>query len=247
MSGPIVKAIAAIVLLAAIAPAGGCHYLRRSLPQIDGTITVAGRSAPIDIVRDADAIPHIIAANKLDGLFGLGYAHAQDRLWQMEFQRRIGNGRLSEVLGAATLPQDRFLRTVGFGRAARAAWASMPESAKQQVNAYVAGVNAFIATHHGAGLPPEFTMLRFEPEPWSGADVVVWVKMMAWDLSGNYSFELLRHDLLAKVGEERMNQLMPAYAVDGLSILTGSGPTLAHTDTARASVGKGVDTVARRL
>jgi len=189
----LLKAIAVLVLLAAVATAGGYHYLRRSLPQIDGSVTVAGLSAPVEIVRDADAIPHIIAANKLDGLFGLGYAHAQDRLWQMEFQRRIGHGRLSEVLGAATLPQDRFLRTVGFGRAARTAWASTPEWARQQVNAYVAGVNAFITTHHGAGLPPEFTLLRFEPEPWTPEDVVVWVKMMAWDLSGNYSFELLRH------------------------------------------------------
>ena len=217
------KAIAIIVVLAAFAAAGGYHYLRRSLPQIDGRVTVAGLSAPVEIIRDSDAIPHIVAANKLDGLFGLGYAHAQDRLWQMEFQRRIGHGRLSEVLGAATLPQDRFLRTVGFGRAARTAWASTPDWARQQVNAYVAGVNAFITTHHGAGLPPEFTLLRFEPEPWTPEDVVVWVKMMAWDLSGNYSFELLRRDLVKAVGEERMAQLMPAYAVDGLSILTGSG------------------------
>jgi len=215
----LLKAAAAVLLLAAMAAAGGYIYLRRSLPEIDGAVRVAGLSAPIEIIRDADAIPHIIAATKLDGLFGLGYAHAQDRLWQMEFQRRIGHGRLSEVLGTATLPQDRFLRTVGFGRAARSAWASMPEWAKQQVNAYVSGVNAFITTHHGSALPPEFTLLRFEPEPWTGEDVVVWVKMMAWDLSGNYSFELLRHDLLVAVGAERMNQLMPPYAADGLSIL----------------------------
>ena len=215
----LLKASAAIVVLAVIVTSGGYVYLRRSLPQIDGTTTIAGISAPIDIIRDADAIPHIFAANKLDGLFGLGYAHAQDRLWQMEFQRRIGHGRLSEVLGAAALPQDRFLRTVGFGRAAKTAWASTPDWAKQQINAYVAGVNAFIASHHGSALPPEFSLLRFEPEPWSGPDVIVWVKMMAWDLSANYSFELLRHDLVAAVGPERMAQLMPAYAVDGLSIL----------------------------
>jgi penicillin amidase len=189
----ILKAAVAIVVAAAIVAGGGYLYLRRSLPQIDGTTTVAGLSAAVEIIRDADAIPHIVAADKLDGLFGLGYAHAQDRLWQMEFQRRIGHGRLSEVLGPATLPQDRFLRTVGFGRAARAAWSSTPDWARRQVNAYVAGVNAFIATHHGAGLPPEFSLLRFEPEPWSGPDVIVWVKMMAWDLSANYSFELLRH------------------------------------------------------
>jgi penicillin G amidase len=230
----ILRTIVVIVVLAAVAAAGGYHYLRRSLPETDGTARVAGLTAPIEIIRDADAIPHIVATNKLDGLFGLGYAHAQDRLWQMEFQRRIGHGRLSEVLGAATVPQDRFLRTIGFGRAARAAWAATPDWARLQVDAYVAGVNAFISTHHGAKLPPEFTLLRFEPEPWTPEDVVVWVKMMAWDLSGNYSFELLRHDLLATVGEERMAQLMPAYAVDGLSIL----PRLATPDDTGAAEGK---------
>ncbi len=213
------KTIAVVVLLAALVVLGGYLYLRRSLPQMNGTAAVAGLTAPIDIVRDADAIPHIFAANKADALFGLGYVHAQDRLWQMELQRRIGFGRLSEVLGAAALPQDRFLRTVGFGRAARSAWASTPGWAKQQIDAYVAGINAFLATHHGSALPPEFTLLRFEPEPWTGADVIVWVKMMAWDLSANYSFELLRHDLAGKVGAERMAQLMPPYATNGLSIV----------------------------
>src|SRR2546425_2340717 len=202
--------------------------LRRSLPALDGTVEVAGLAAPIEIIRDADAIPHIFAANKNDALFGLGYVHAQDRLWQMEFQRRIGHGRLSEIFGDATVPQDRFLRTVGFGRAARSAWASTPDWAKQQIEAYVAGINAFIAAHHGMllpGLPPEFSLLRFEPEPFTGADVLVWVKMMAWDLSANYAFELLRHDLVRAVGADRAAQLMPAYPADGLSILPNGHST----------------------
>src|SRR5437773_2947166 len=215
----LLKTVAAVVVLIAIAAAAAYVYLRRSLPQIAGTVRVAGLSAPIDIVRDADAIPHIFATNKADALFGLGYVHAQDRLWQMELQRRIGHGRLSEVLGAAAVPQDRFLRRVGFGRAAKAAWASTPEWAKQQISAYLAGVNTFLATHHGRALPPEFSLLRFEPEPWTGEDVIVWVKMMAWDLSANYAFELLRADLARAVGPERMAQLMPPYAADGLSIL----------------------------
>src|SRR5437879_4382168 len=130
------KTMLVIVLLAMAAAAGGYVYLRRSLPQVNGTVAVAGLSAPIDIIRDADAIPHIFAATKADALFGLGYVHAQDRLWQMELQRRIGFGRLSQVFGAATLPQDRFLRTVGFGRAARTAWASTPDRAKQEITAY---------------------------------------------------------------------------------------------------------------
>jgi penicillin amidase len=215
----LVKSVAALLVLAALAAAAGYHYLRRSLPQIDGTVTVAGLTAPLDIVRDADAIPHIFAASKRDGLFGLGYVHAQDRLWEMELQRRIGHGRLSEILGDAALPQDRFLRTVGFGRAARSAWIAMPDWAQADVNAYIAGINAFLAAHHGAKLPPEFTLLGFEPEPWTGPDVIVWVKMMAWDLSANYSFELLRDDLVRAVGPARMAELMPPYATNGLSIV----------------------------
>jgi penicillin G amidase len=241
----LLKAAAAIVLVAVVAALGGYLYLRRSLPQTGGTTTVNGLSAPVEIIRDADAIPHIFAANKTDALFGLGYAHAQDRLWQMELQRRIGHGRLSEVLGPAALPQDRFLRTVGFGRAAKTAWASTPDWAKRQIDAYVAGVNAFISTHHGSTLPPEFTLLRFEPERWSGVDVIVWVKMMAWDLSANYSFELLRHDLVNAVGAERMAQLMPPYATDGLSIVPdepgesgGAGPVARRREPSGSVAGR---------
>src|SRR5262249_42899358 len=160
--------------------------------------------------------------SKADALFGLGYVHAQDRLWQMEFQRRVGHGRLSEVLGPATLPQDRFLRTVGFGRAARAAWARMSDRERRDINAYIAGINAFLDSHHHGALPPEFTLLGFEPAPWTGEDVIVWAKMMAWDLSANYSLELLRHDLVRRVGADRMAQLMPPYPNDGLTILTAS-------------------------
>jgi penicillin amidase len=141
----------------------------------------------------------------------------------MEFQRRIGHGRLSEIFGSATIPQDRFLRTVGFGRAAARAWAHMPEDSRRQIEAYVAGINAFISTHHGRGLPPEFTLLRFEPEPFTGIDVVAWVKMMAWDLSGNYTYELMRHDMATRVGDERLKDLLPPYPVDGLSIVPRLG------------------------
>src|SRR5688572_27514243 len=144
----------------------------------------------------------------------------------MEFQRRIGHGRLSEIFGAATVPQDRFLRTVGFGRVARSAWEQLPADARKKIDAYIAGVNAFLDGRHGLALPPEFTLLRFEPEPWTGPDVLVWAKMMAWDLSANYAFELLRHDLSARVGSDRMNELLPPYPADGLSILDGLQPSI---------------------
>jgi penicillin amidase len=228
------KTIAIIVACLAIAWGAIYVYLGRSLPEIDGQVSVSGLSSSIDIIRDSDAVPHIFASNVPDALFGLGYAHAQDRLWQMEFQRRIGHGRLSEIFGAAAIPQDRFLLTVGFGRAARSAWDRMPTWAKAQIDAYVAGVNAFIATHHGSRLPPEFTLLRFEPEPWSGVDVIVWVKMMAWDLSANYSFELLRDDLVRAVGLERMRQLMPPSPAESLRILSEGTTSGAVGTTYRA-------------
>ena len=97
----VLKALVAIAAMAAMSFVAIYAVARRSLPALDGVVTVAGISAPVEIVRDADAIPHIFAATKRDALFGLGYVHAQDRLWQMEFQRRIGHGRLSEIFGAA--------------------------------------------------------------------------------------------------------------------------------------------------
>ena len=215
----VVKTLALLVAIVVLAAFAAYAYARRSLPVVDGTIALAGFEGPVDIVRDADDIPHIFASRKADALFGLGYVHAQDRLWQMEFQRRIGHGRLSEVFGEVTVPQDRFLRTVGFGRAAHAAWDRLPADARLQIDAYVGGVNAFLAGHRGSALPPEFALLRFEPEPWTGPDVLAWIKMMAWDLSENHAFELLRHDLRARVGPERMAELLPPYPAGGLSIL----------------------------
>jgi penicillin amidase len=227
-----IRALGVILALIVLTGLGAYLYLRRSLPQIDGTVVVSGIDQPLEIIRDADNIPHIFASTKRDAFYGLGYVHAQDRLWQMEFQRRIGHGRLSEIFGAAALPQDRFLRTVGFGRAAFSAWDHLPADAKAQIDAYVAGVNAFIATHHGSLLPPEFTLLRFEPAPWTGVDVLVWGKMMAWDLSANFSHELMRRDLNERVGPERMAELLPPYPSDGLSILS-STPTSAMAPVAQ--------------
>ena len=212
--------LAILIALVVLARAATLAYLRGSLPELDGNVAVSGISGPVDIIRDRDAVTHVFAATRLDTFYGLGYAHAQDRLWQMEFQRRVGHARLSEVFGAATIATDRFLRTLGIGRAARSAWDALPAGTKNDVNAYVAGVNAFISTHHGRRLPLEFTVLRYEPEPWSGPDVIAWVKMMAWDLSKNYSIELLRHDLMEAIGAARVADLFQPYPAGGLTILS---------------------------
>ncbi len=222
-----------LVVIVLLVSSGGYLWLRGALPQTAGTITVNGIGGPVEVLRDTDAVPHIRANTEADALFGLGYVHAQDRLWQMEFQRRIGNGRLSEILGDATLQTDKFLRTLGVARAAHSAWASTDPATQELVKAYVAGINAFISTHHGRELPVEFTILGFAPEPWQPEDVLVWAKMMAWDLGGNWSSELLREQLIAKLGTDKTAQLMPPYPADGPIILPQSATANQTADNGR--------------
>ncbi|HNP72172.1 MAG TPA: penicillin acylase family protein [Kouleothrix sp.] len=215
-------ALIVLVLALLLVGGGGYVWLRGALPQTTGSLKVPGLSAPVEIIRDTDAVPHIRAANEADALFGLGYAHAQDRLWQMEFQRRVGNGRISEFAGPSQLDTDKFLRTLGTARAAASAWDTLPAASRAPIEAYVAGVNAFIASHSGRQLPVEFTILGITPEPWRPQDVLVWGKMMAWDLGGNWGGELLRSSLTDKLGAAKANELMPAY-IDGRPIILPEG------------------------
>ena len=209
--------LAAAVLLVLLG-LGGFVYLRASLPQVEGRVSLRGLSAPVEVVRDERGVVRVRAASLRDLFFAQGYVHAQERLWQMEFQRRVGQGRLSEVLGEATLAQDRFLRTWGFYRAAEEAYKRLYPEEKEAVDAYAAGVNAFLRSGHP--LPPEFRLLGFRPEAWTGPDVLVWAKMMSFDLSGNWEEELLRHRLLARgVSSERLLVLMPPYPEDAPTIL----------------------------
>ncbi|MFN8478630.1 MAG: penicillin acylase family protein [Kouleothrix sp.] len=220
-----------LVVLVLLLGGGGYLWLRSALPQTSGSITVAGLSAPVDIIRDRDAVPHIRAQNEEDALFGLGYAHAQDRLWQMEFQRRIGNGRISEFAGASQLDTDKFLRTLGTARAAASAWQHLQPAERKPIEAYVAGVNAFISTHSGRQLPIEFTILGLTPEPWRPEDVLVWGKMMAWDLGGNWSTELLRAKLQAQVGATKAAELLPNY-LSGRPLILPDGNTASSAQPA---------------
>jgi penicillin G amidase len=187
---------------------GGYLFLLASLPQIEGSIEVAGLEAPVTIVRDRFAVPHIEAANARDAYFALGFVHAQDRLWQMEFQRRVGAGRLAEVVGAEGLPADRFMRLLGLYRLAEASLAHLEPETVEILGAYTAGVNAYLATRSGP-LPLEFLLLRHRPEPWTPADSLVIVRLMALDLARNWREELLRARLAERLTPEQMADLWP--------------------------------------
>ena len=211
----VVLIVLLIVIL--VTPLAGWLWLRRSLPQVNGKVTVAGLSGAVEIVRDRYGVPYIYGKTDHDAFFALGYVHAQDRLWQMELQRRIGAGRLSEVLGDATIETDQFLRTLGVYRAAEAAWPALSPDAQAALSAYAGGVNAFLTEGHP--LPPEFVILGFKPEPWKTTDSLVWAKMMAWNLGDTYGDDLLRGQMAAALGPERAGQLLPGYPAGAPIIL----------------------------
>ena len=139
--------IAVVVLVVALGAAGWL-YLRQSLPQLEGEARVPGLSAAVEIARDKEGVPHITAAAERDGWFAMGYVHAQDRLWQMEFQRRIGEGRLAEFLGERAYDVDRLMRTLGIARLAQRIVARLDAGTVANLEAYAAGVNAYLDEGH---------------------------------------------------------------------------------------------------
>lgn len=218
----------AAVLLVVVAGAAYL-WLRSSLPTTKGTVTVAGLAAPAEITRDRHGLVYIRADSADDAYFALGYAHAQDRLWQMEAMRRLGAGRLAEIAGARFVPQDRLMRTLGLYRLAQESLPLLSVGVRNALDAYARGVNAWIAGHKGS-LPPEFALLGITPEPWRPADSLVWGRLMAFSLSGNWRQELLRARLDARLGTNRAAQLFPPYPADAPVTLPSGGH--AHADVA---------------
>ncbi|HYO82909.1 MAG TPA: penicillin acylase family protein [Bryobacteraceae bacterium] len=188
---------------------------------------VAGLRARIEIARDRGGVPHIRAGNEPDAIFGLGFVHAQDRLWQLEYLRRVGAGRLAEVIGPNALKADMLFRTLGVRESAEATWARYHPKHRRFILAYAAGLNAATDHQRRNGLPPEFVLLNFEPERWRAEDVMAIAKVLAWAVDTNWDQEVLRAQLEQKVGVNRTAELMPAYTSDGPVIVPGAGQALA--------------------
>lgn len=188
----------------------GWVYLRTSLPQTRGQIALAELEAPVTITRDRRGIPYIEAETERDAYFALGFVHAQDRLWQMEWHRRVASGRLSEIAGDATVETDTFLRTLSLFDRARRSWEIQDAQTKAMLRAYSDGVNAHLESRNGA-LPPEFVLARVTPEPWTPIDSLGWLKMMSFDLGGNFFNELARLDLSTTLRPEQVEDFFPPY------------------------------------
>lgn len=198
-------------------------WLRWSVPKLDGEMTVEGVGASVRVIRDADGVPHIYAASRNDALFGLGYVHGQDRLWQMAFQRRLVQGRLSELAGSSTLVADTYLRSLGIYRAAREAEARLSPDTRAALVAYAAGVNA-ARPKGGKPMPPEFFMLGADFEPWQPADSVAVLKGIAVQLSANAFQELFRLQLLKQLPPEKAAAFNPPLPPDVLAAYRAYAP-----------------------
>lgn len=198
------------VLLLVCAFGAYVWYRQASQPQTAGTLKLSGLRESVSIVRDRHAVPHIKAANAQDAYFALGFVHAQDRLWQLQMSKRIVSGRLAEILGPSALDTDRFLRTLGVRRNAEAILAQSSAETRAMLQAYADGVNAYIDGRKGP-LPPEFLILRTQPERWEPADTLAWQTMMAWDLGGNWTQETLRMRLAQVLPVSRINELLAPY------------------------------------
>lgn len=230
--------LAALLLLAVAVLLAGWVYLRQSLPDYTGEVKLAGLTGPVEVVRDAHAVPHIQADSWDDAWFALGYVHAQDRLWQMEMNRRIASGRLAEVVGERGLEIDKFMRTLGMRRVAEENAKVLAPETRLGMARYAAGVNAFLATRKGP-LPPEFVIFGVTPEPWSMVDSIAWGKMMQWDLSGNWRGELLRLRLASRLSPTQIAEFLPPYRGDAFHVL----PELKTLQTAA----QGMSHIAERL
>ena len=198
------------------------YFASRSLPDYNGTYAVAGISAPVEIVRDNADVPHIFGSSDADVFFALGYAHAQDRLWQMTMLRRTVQGRLSELFGARTVRIDNLMRRLDLYNLAVSSVAAQDAPTTAALDAYAAGVNAWLAEinsgSRGRGAP-EMWIFNAPIAPWQPADSIAILKLLALQLSGQAGGEVLRARTSLMVSPERLADILPDDPTSGIAAL----------------------------
>jgi penicillin amidase len=199
----IVSILGLVLLLVILGAAAWLYSVARSpLPQLDGSVLVAGLSAKVTVLRDGHGIPTIDAASLDDLFFAQGYVTAQDRLWQMDAMRRAAAGELSEVLGPALLKMDREQRILGLRAGAQETEKVMSARDRAYFEAYARGVNAFIESHRDR-LSLEFRLLKYQPKPWTPTDSLLVGARMVQDLNHySYARALTREKILTTLGPE---------------------------------------------
>jgi penicillin amidase len=231
----LILVLGVIVLIAA----GGYGYyqfiIHRPQPKLAGELKVAGLKERVEILREAEGKPHIYANNMHDLFFAQGFVQAQDRWWQMEFFRKTCGGRIGELTGRkdALVNADIYLRSLGLYEIAKQEYESYPAEDRDALDAFAAGVNAYIGNRNPQQLSVNYTILsltgvRFKVEPWSPLDTLVFSKLMAWDLGLSRDLEITRTKLYARLGPEMAEQwLVPAWPI-------GLKPTILLDEDIRA-------------
>lgn len=186
--------------------------------RISGTLTLEGLSGPVTVERDPHGIPHITSdTNDLDAFFALGFVMAQDRLWQLEFNRRLWQGTLSELFGSATLSVDKFFRTLRLGTLAEESWGLLSPQTKAVVTAYTAGINAFLKTQP---LPLPFQVLQDQPAPWTVIDVIGAQKLISFGMGNNFLMEWENVQLLKHMDLKTLSLFRGEYPSNGMTTLS---------------------------
>lgn len=199
-------------MLANILKAIVLGFSKTRLPKMEGELKLGGLESPVKVVRDKDGIPHIYAQNLKDLAFGQGVVQAQDRLFQMELNRRLATGRLAEIVGKDAISTDKAVRTFGFHRIAQKDEELMDDEVRELLNSYLNGLNTFI-TSKVQKLPVEFGLMRIKPEPWTVNDILSFSRLMSWQMSFAWQGELAKAKLVEKVGPELAAEINPQYPV----------------------------------
>ncbi|MEU3015930.1 penicillin acylase family protein [Nocardiopsis sp. NPDC007018] len=237
--------LAVVASLALVASLLGVWAVRRSFPTVSGELTLSELGSPVTVLRDAYGVAHVYADDAEDLFVAQGFTHAQDRFWEMDFRRHVTAGRTAELFGPGQVETDVYLRTMGWRRVAEQEYDLLEEDTRRYLDAYAAGVNAWIDDNQGLSASLEYGLLGitaddYTVEPWTPTDSLAWLKAMAWDLGGNLQAESERAQLLAQgLAEDMVEELYPAYPTDRHAPITDTGE-LADADT-EADLGRAPD------
>ncbi len=218
----LIRIVSGLIALGVIAVLLIYYILSRSLVDYNEDFTVAGITAPVEIVRNNDNVPHIFGKTDEDVFFALGFAHAQDRLWQMTMLRRTAQGRLSEILGPSTVKVDELMRRYDLYGLARQSVAAQDGQTRRALEAYAAGVNAWIGEVNkgarGRGAP-ELHLFSNEIAAWAPADSIAILKLMALQLSSSVQTEVLRARMSLLLSPQRLADILPDDPSQGVAAL----------------------------
>ncbi len=218
----LLRLFTAMVVLSVFALLVAYYILGRSLPDYSADFALSGISAPVEIVRNNNNVPHIFGKTDEDVYFALGFAHAQDRLWQMTMLRRTAQGRLSEVFGQRTLKTDELLRRYDLYTLALSSVAAQDDATKAALTAYSNGVNAWIGQINERSMgrgAPEFFLFSNEIAAWQPADSIAIVKLMALQISAHLEFEVLRARMSLLLSDDRLRDILPDDPSMGITAL----------------------------